>query len=252
MLGLHNMFLISQQQQQPQPPSTLQQNQQNINNNIHQGYTANPCNLNNKSHNELNLIKQDTLFGVCKDCGNRAKKECEFRRCRTCCKTRGYDCFTHVKSTWIPVSTRREKRGGDGGSSGGSSCGGGGGGGKRQRLDYTCTNSSNDAKAFNFESNAYHQDAGFKKSLPSKVFAPAAFRCIRVTAINNGEAEVAYQATVNISGHVFKGFLYNKGVDEKSLFPKVPLESGKSKTSRDSTSPIVNPRDTFAASNDRR
>ncbi|KAM7262410.1 hypothetical protein ACFE04_000093 [Oxalis oulophora] len=68
-----------------------------------------------------------------------------------------------------------------------------------------------------------------------------------MVAIKNGEAEVAYQATVNISGHVLKGFLYNKGVDEKSLFPKVPLESGKSRTSRDLTSPIVNPRDTFAA-----
>ncbi|KAM7269522.1 hypothetical protein ACFE04_025019 [Oxalis oulophora] len=71
-------------------------------------------------------------------------------------------------------------------------------------------------------------------------------------AINNGEAKVAYQATVNISAHVLKGFIYNKGGDEKTLFPKVPLESGKSRTSRDWTSPIVNPRDTFAASNDRR
>ncbi|KAM7260564.1 hypothetical protein ACFE04_011237 [Oxalis oulophora] len=71
-------------------------------------------------------------------------------------------------------------------------------------------------------------------------------------AINNGEAEVAYEPTVNISAHVLKGFLYNKGGDEKTLFPKVPLESGKSRTSKDWTSPIVNPRDTFAASNDRR
>ncbi|KAM7271008.1 hypothetical protein ACFE04_030222 [Oxalis oulophora] len=39
---------------------------------------------------------------------------------------------------------------------------------------------------------SYTTYEGFKKSLPSKVFAPAAFRCIRV-AINNGEAEVAYQ-----------------------------------------------------------
>ncbi|KAM7272317.1 hypothetical protein ACFE04_026980 [Oxalis oulophora] len=94
-------------------------------------------------------------------------------------------------------------------------------------------------------------DEGFKKSLPTKFLAPAAFWCIRV-AIKNGEAEVGYQATVNISGHVLKGFLYNKGVDEKSLFPKVPLESGKSRTSRDSASPIVNPRDGILSQPDRR
>lgn len=42
---------------------------------------------------------------VCRDCGNRAKKECLFERCRTCCKSRGYNCATHVKSTWIPSSS---------------------------------------------------------------------------------------------------------------------------------------------------
>lgn len=46
-------------------------------------------------------------FRVCQDCGNRAKRDCSFRRCRTCCKGRGFDCSTHVKSTWVPVSHRR-------------------------------------------------------------------------------------------------------------------------------------------------
>lgn len=34
-----------------------------------------------------------------------------------------------------------------------------------------------------------------------------------MTAIGNGEDEFAYLATVHISGHVFKGFLYDHGVD---------------------------------------
>ncbi|KAM0069637.1 putative transcription factor STY-LRP1 family [Helianthus debilis subsp. tardiflorus] len=46
----------------------------------------------------------------CQDCGNQAKKDCTHRRCRTCCKSKGYDCETHVKSTWVPAARRRERR----------------------------------------------------------------------------------------------------------------------------------------------
>lgn len=42
----------------------------------------------------------------CQDCGNQAKKECLFERCRSCCRNRGFQCQTHVRSTWIPVSQR--------------------------------------------------------------------------------------------------------------------------------------------------
>ena len=45
----------------------------------------------------------------CQDCGNQAKKDCPHMRCRTCCKSRGFDCHTHVKSTWVPASRRRER-----------------------------------------------------------------------------------------------------------------------------------------------
>ncbi|RYQ79610.1 hypothetical protein Ahy_Scaffold3g107714 [Arachis hypogaea] len=38
-----------------------------------------------------------------------AKKDCSHMRCRTCCKSRGFDCQTHVKSTWVPASKRRER-----------------------------------------------------------------------------------------------------------------------------------------------
>lgn len=60
----------------------------------------------------------------CQDCGNQAKKGCTHMRCRTCCKSQGLDCPTHVRSTWIPIAKRRERQqqmptshgnGGDGG-----------------------------------------------------------------------------------------------------------------------------------------
>jgi len=46
----------------------------------------------------------------CEDCGNQAKKDCQHMRCRTCCKSRGFQCQTHVKSTWVPAAKRRERQ----------------------------------------------------------------------------------------------------------------------------------------------
>ncbi|OMO87393.1 hypothetical protein COLO4_20661 [Corchorus olitorius] len=129
---------------------------------------------------------------------------------------------------------------------GSSSCGG-----KRPRILSSTSNGT--PKSLNLEAGNIHQDSRFKESLPGQVRAPAVFRCIQVTAISDGEAEVAYQATVNISGHVFKGFLYNKGVDVKNAFPcisKMLFESSSSGRDRDSSSPNVNPPNTFAASGD--
>ncbi|XP_027343077.1 protein LATERAL ROOT PRIMORDIUM 1-like [Abrus precatorius] len=155
-------------------------------------------------------------FRVCQDCGNRAKKDCIFRRCRTCCKGRGYDCNTHVKSTWVPSIRRRERE---------MAVAAGGAGAKRPRAivgssqNATATSHSSNSNATTPKSLATsspHQDAGFKQSLPGHVRAPAVFRCHRVSAIGNGEDEFAYLATVHISGHVFKGFLYDHGVDGKN------------------------------------
>lgn len=207
----------------------------------------------------------DGCFKVCRDCGNRAKKECGYSRCRTCCKNRGYDCATHVKSTWVPAARRKDRKvmviahddGADGGGSGGGSSGSSSCGGKRPRaLNYTSngTSSSNAAtKSLNFEASNSHQDSRFKESLPGQVRAPAVFRCIQVTAISDGEADIAYQATVKIGGHVFKGFLYDQGIDVKNAFPcisKMLFESSSSGRDRDSSSPIVDPPNTFAASAD--
>lgn len=58
-------------------------------------------------------------------------------------------------------------------------------------------------------------DASFMQSLPAQVRAPAVFKCVRVTALEDGDDEYAYQANVTISGHVFKGFLYDQGVETR-------------------------------------
>ncbi|KAI4302490.1 hypothetical protein MLD38_038227 [Melastoma candidum] len=174
------------------------------------------------------------MLKVCRDCGNRAKKECVHQRCRTCCRSHGYDCPTHLRSTWVPAAKRRErqqKRDTTHGQSQsqsqsqsqafftGSSSSFSTGIAKKQRLEKAASaaaaaagsSASNAATPRSFDSISRPQDANFKRSLPGKVHAPAVFRCIRVTAISDDAAEIVYQATVTISGHVFKGFLYDQG-----------------------------------------
>ncbi|CAK7336517.1 unnamed protein product [Dovyalis caffra] len=279
MLGLHNILFIAPpsssfpHQQPPHIPSA----QQIIAN------TSDQCNIANNQESwttlkryqqEASFLKRGALNVVgdndtsrktntgparaCRDCGNRAKKECQYRRCRTCCKGRGYDCTTHMKSTWVSAARRRERLGCSGGG-GASSASSGGGcvGGKRPRENVTTTSNSfstsnnNAAASINLDTGSSYQDASFKQSLPGHVRAPAVFRCIRVTAINSGEAEVAYQAEVNISGHVFKGFLYDQGIDEKNLFPCISKMPSGERT-RDSASPIVKPSEAYAASRNQR
>jgi LRP1 type putative zinc finger protein len=64
-------------------------------------------------------------------------------------------------------------------------------------------------------------DASFKDGLPGQVRAPAVFKCVRVTAVEDGEDEYAYQAVVKIGGHVFKGFLYDQGVENREGYPNI-------------------------------
>jgi LRP1 type putative zinc finger protein len=64
-------------------------------------------------------------------------------------------------------------------------------------------------------------DAGFKESMPGQVRAPAVFKCVRVTSVDDGKDEYAYQAVVKIGGHVFKGFLYDHGVESREVYPNL-------------------------------
>ncbi|KAG5023695.1 hypothetical protein JHK85_020037 [Glycine max] len=191
---------------------------------------------------------------TCQDCGNQAKKDCSHRRCRTCCKSRGFDCATHVKSTWVPASRRRERQlmtVAAARSSGDTS------GAKKPRLvasqttSHTSTsNNTNTTPPRSFDTGSSHQDVGFKESLPCQVRAPAVFKCVRVTAVDDGgEDEYAYQAVVKIGGHVFKGFLYDQGVEDKEGYPNLSELHLGGGNGVSSSSPMVDPsHDVYAAS----
>ncbi|CAL9246404.1 unnamed protein product [Arabidopsis halleri] len=179
MLGLRNIILL------PPPPTQI---------------TTRPS----PSPVNIAAVEDNNTVGekVCRDCGNRAKKECLFERCRTCCKSRGYNCVTHVKSTWIPSSATRS-------SSSPSE--------RKKKLKLDKQSSANVSL---LPITTSRQERSFKEGLPGKIEAPAVFKRTRVTAISNNEqAEIGYQATVTISGHVFKGFLHYYGVDHNKAFP---------------------------------
>lgn len=69
-------------------------------------------------------------------------------------------------------------------------------------------------------------EAIFKEGLPGQVRAPAVFKCVRVTAVDDGEDEYAYQAVVKIGGHVFRGFLYDQGVETIPNISELHLGGG--------------------------
>nr|DAD42748.1 TPA_asm: hypothetical protein HUJ06_000978 [Nelumbo nucifera] len=191
---------------------------------------------------------------TCQDCGNQAKKDCSHRRCRTCCKSRGFDCSTHVKSTWVPAARRRERQlsataaAAAAGSSVSTSAV------KKPRLissqtttaSHTSTSNTTPPRSFDTSSS---QDASFRETLPGQIRAPAVFKCVRVTAVEDGEDEYAYQAIVKIGGHVFKGFLYDQGVDGRDGFPNISeLHLGGGRNGNSSSPNMLDPSDVYAAS----
>ncbi|KAG1360638.1 putative protein SHORT INTERNODES [Cocos nucifera] len=165
----------------------------------------------------------------CQDCGNQAKKDCAHLRCRTCCKSRGFHCPTHVKSTWVPAAKRRERQqqlataaalqqqhhhphqyrgGGSEGSSGGGETS------KRPRettrlpTAITTTTSGGVLEAASF---------------PPEVSSQAVFRCVRVSPVDEAEDEYAYQTAVSIGGRLFKGILYDQGPEADLVFDECNL-----------------------------
>ncbi|KAK6138230.1 hypothetical protein DH2020_028026 [Rehmannia glutinosa] len=203
---------------------------------------------------------------TCQDCGNQAKKDCSHRRCRTCCKSRGYDCATHVKSTWVPAARRRERQlMGVNATTAGTSLQSTSGtkkprlGGASQTTTASHTSTSNTTPPRSFDTSSSHQDASFKDSLPGQVRAPAVFKCVRVTALDDGEDEYAYQAVVRIGGHVFKGFLYDQGVEGRDGLPNISElhlgggggdggGHGGGRSGASSSPPVLDPSNIYAAS----
>ncbi|KAJ9166027.1 hypothetical protein P3X46_020828 [Hevea brasiliensis] len=154
----------------------------------------------------------------CQDCGNQAKKDCTHLRCRTCCKSRGFQCQTHVKSTWVPAAKRRERQ---------------------QQLTALQQEQQQQQQLHNQEQQQHfrgenpkrqRENQGGASSLactrlatttsglevahfPPEVNSPAVFRCVRVSAMDERDEQYAYQTAVNIGGHVFRGILYDQGPD---------------------------------------
>ncbi|XP_062098254.1 protein EXPRESSION OF TERPENOIDS 1-like [Humulus lupulus] len=153
----------------------------------------------------------------CQDCGNQAKKDCIHLRCRTCCKSRGFQCQTHVKSTWVPAAKRRERqqqltalqlqqqeqqfrvldnskrhRENQGGSA----------------ALIACTNTTTTTTT-RLPSTSSGLELG--GAFPAEVNSSAVFRCVKVSGMDDVDENYAYQTAVNIGGHVFKGILYDHG-----------------------------------------
>ncbi|XP_077240199.1 protein LATERAL ROOT PRIMORDIUM 1-like [Tasmannia lanceolata] len=231
----------------------LWQNQNQNQNQTHQsiGYPKKPIdNLGTRGGADM-YVAGVSSGTTCQDCGNQAKKDCTHRRCRTCCKSRGFDCTTHVKSTWVPAARRRERQlsvaTGATGSSASIST-------KKPRLissqttSHTSTSNTTPPRSLDTGSSS-QQDASFKGSLPGQVCAPAVFKCVRVTAIEGGEDEFAYQAMVKIGGHVFKGFLYDHGDDGKDGFPNISdLHLGANNGAPSSSPPVLDHPDVYGSS----
>ncbi|CAH8354172.1 unnamed protein product [Eruca vesicaria subsp. sativa] len=142
----------------------------------------------------------------CQDCGNQAKKDCAHMRCRTCCKSRGLECPTHVKSTWVPAAKRRERQQQLSSSQQlqGESVP------KRPRDHFPIPSRSTSLVCT-------HNTSGLQVgNFPPEISSSTMFQCVRVSSVDEGEDEYAYKTAVSIGGHVFKGILYDQGPAERS------------------------------------
>ncbi|XP_039008538.1 protein LATERAL ROOT PRIMORDIUM 1-like [Hibiscus syriacus] len=244
---------------------------QNQNSSSSAHYLKKPSSFPHNNNSSMNLIQtggggggmggesggsSSSSGATCQDCGNQAKKDCSHRRCRTCCKSRGFDCPTHVKSTWIPAARRRERQlmtaaattigAGSSASTSGS---------KKPRLvtsqttTTSHTSTSNNTPSRSFDTSSCHQDACFKESLPGHVRAPAVFKCVQVTAVDDGDNEYAYQAVVKIGGRVFKGFLYDQGIEGRDGIPNISELhlGGGGRIAGSSSSPVLDQSEVYAA-----
>ncbi|KAJ1269528.1 hypothetical protein BS78_07G218500 [Paspalum vaginatum] len=150
----------------------------------------------------------------CQDCGNQAKKDCAHMRCRTCCKSRGFDCPTHVRSTWVPAAKRRERQQQQQLATGAAEP-------SKRLRDAGAPPSSTTATTTSSgeQHHRHHQElvVAAGERFPREVSSEAVFRCVRLGPVDEAaDAEVAYQTTVSIAGHLFKGILHDVGPDTSS------------------------------------
>ncbi|CAI8606530.1 unnamed protein product [Vicia faba] len=224
----------------PQAHQSSFHHQQNLNNFYSFGVGGSTSRRNENNLNDdvsVSFSDESTRFGLtvmrssggglsgggmnCQDCGNQAKKDCPHLRCRTCCKSRGFQCQTHVKSTWVPAAKRRERQ--------------------HQLSSLQQQNQHQhqhqQQQQQQFHSSRRHREnpndssaAGASGSLactpipitstglelgnfPPELNSPAVFRCVKVSAMDAQDERYAYQTAVNIGGRVFKGILYDQGLE---------------------------------------
>ncbi|XP_039068508.1 protein SHI RELATED SEQUENCE 1-like [Hibiscus syriacus] len=128
--------------------------------------------------------RQGGLGGTrCQDCGNIAKKDCAYMSCRTCCRSKGFECQTRIKSTWVPVYRRRIRHH------------------HQQQRNPKRLRENNPSSGLEMV------------DFPAEVTSPVTFRCVRVSSIEDMADQYAYRTAVMIGGHVFKGVLYDQGPD---------------------------------------
>ncbi|CAA6666920.1 unnamed protein product [Spirodela intermedia] len=150
----------------------------------------------------------------CQDCGNQAKKDCMHYRCRTCCKSRGFQCPTHVKSTWVPAAKRRERQHQLAAAMQ-----------QQQQQSQLLVRGSDHTKRPREVSTTLactrlpQLEARGDGSFPPEVSSPAVFRCVRMSGVDDVDDQYAYQTAVSIGGHVFKGILYDQGPDSQFSHP---------------------------------
>nr|WHL55525.1 SRS3 [Litchi chinensis] len=134
----------------------------------------------------------------CQDCGNQAKKNCVYMRCRTCCKRKGFQCQTHIKSTWIPAYRRRQKQHHQ----------------QHQLMDSPVHEQQLQGLGYNPKRLRENPSSGLEVgTFPVQMSSEATFHCVRVSSIDDAIDQYAYHTSVNIGGHVFKGILYDQGPD---------------------------------------
>ncbi|KAK1357616.1 Lateral root primordium (LRP) protein-like protein [Heracleum sosnowskyi] len=133
----------------------------------------------------------------CEDCGNQAKKDCTHRRCRTCCTSRGFECQTHVKSTWVSASKRRQRQ-------------------QQQQQQDPQLQQHMEIPKRPRQNHPSSSASGFG-NFPAEVRSSAVFNCVRVSSVDDlGEDQFAYQTAVSIGGHVFKGIIYDQGPESST------------------------------------
>ncbi|CAH8313417.1 unnamed protein product [Eruca vesicaria subsp. sativa] len=223
-------YFQQQQEQQQQQHVTASTNLYSF------GMVPSSSNNNNRSRSlYFNVVSDHEPGGFtvtrqggmnCQDCGNQAKKDCPHMRCRTCCKSRGFHCQTHVKSTWVPAAKRRERLAQLASLQHHSATSRETQNAKAKRLreanggdndDKDQSGSGGSALATRLVNANSHSGFEVSQNLPPEVSSPAVFRCVRVSSIEDDEddQEYAYQTAVNIGGHLFKGILYDQGPDQE-------------------------------------